>query len=322
MTLIVDNHRLDVAQREVLEALAEQVDLDLWMVTRREGDDLIVVASAGGGLGLSRGSVVPWADTVCSRMAAGAGPGAAPELAAVPAYASAPAVGALGIGAYIGAPLIVDGQIVGSLCGLSRTAQAPEIADHLPVVELCARLLGRLWVSERAAATDRLTGLANRRAWEEALERESERCGRFDLSAAVLAVDLDDFKAVNDRLGHGTGDQHLRRAGAAIADAVRAHDLVARWGGDEFCVLAVECDELTAERLGTRVRRRLATAGVPASVAITMRRGGGLERALESALAGVQVEKRLGARAESARPDSPAGAGTTMADKGHAVDET
>ncbi|MBA3422159.1 MAG: sensor domain-containing diguanylate cyclase [Thermoleophilaceae bacterium] len=305
MRIDTDHRHLDEASQDILSTLAEQVGLDVWMVSRREGDELRVVATAGTGLEIERGLAIPWADSVCARVATGEGPGAAPDLATVPAYASAPVVGALGLGAYIGAPLVVEGETVGSLCGLSRTSQPSELVDRLPLVELCARLLGRLWASERAATTDRLTGLANRRAWDEALEREERRCRRFDLAAAVLAVDLDRFKAVNDRHGHAAGDEHLRRAGTAIAEAVRAHDLVARWGGDEFCVLAVECDELTAERLGHRVRRRLATAGVPASAAIAMRRGGGLECALESALAGVQGKKRLGARAESAHPTSP-----------------
>ncbi len=304
--LIADNQRLEEANQNVVAALAEQVGLDLWVVTRWQDDESRVVALAGTGLELERDTAIAWADSVCVRMATGEVPGAASDLAAVSACASAPVVGALGLGAYIGAPLVVEGETVGSLCGFSRAAQPSELSDRLPLVALCARLLGRLWASERAAATDHLTGLANRRAWEEALEREERRCRRFDLAAAVLAVDLDGFKAVNDRLGHTVGDEHLRRAGAAIADGVRAHDLVARWGGDEFCVLAVECDELSADCLRDRVRGRLATAGVRASVAIAIRGGGGLECALKAALADVQGAKRHGARAESVgRASSP-----------------
>lgn len=164
MRINTDNRRLDEANQDILSALAEQVGLDVWMVSRREGDELRVVAIAGTGLEIERGSAIPWAESVCARMATGEGPGAAPELAAVPAYASAPVVGALGLGAYIGAPLVVEGETVGSLCGLSRAAQSSDLSDRLPLVELCARLLGRLWTSERTATTDRLTGLANRHA--------------------------------------------------------------------------------------------------------------------------------------------------------------
>jgi len=294
MPFIATNQRLDDAQQEILETLAEQIGLDLWMVTRREGDDLRVLATAGEGLGVRRGVAIPWADTVGSRLAAGEGPGAAPDLAAVASYASAPIVGALGLGAYLGALVAVDGEIAGTLCGLSRKPQTRELADRLPVVELCARLLGRLWASERAAGTDRLTGFANRRAWEEALEREETRCLRFGLHAAVLAVDLDDFKVVNDLHGHAAGDAYLRHAATAIADGVRAHDLVARWGGDEFCVLAVECDEPVAERLHDRVRRRLASEGIAASVGLSVRTETGLGPAVDAALAAVQSQKRRG----------------------------
>ncbi len=291
MRINTDNRRLDEASRDILSTLAEQIGLDVWTVCQREGDELHVVALAGTGLEIERGSTHPWGESLCARMVTGASPGAAPDLAAVPAYASAPVVRALGLGAYIGAPLLVEGETVGTLCGLSRAAQPPELLDRLPLVQLCARLLGRLWTSERTAATDRLTGLANRRALEEALEHEEQRCRRFGLAAAVLAVDVDSLKAVNDHHGYAAGDEHLRRAGGAIGGAVRAHDLVARWGGDEFCVLAVECDQSTAERLVHRVRLRLAAAGVPSSVAIATRRGDGLASAFEVAFGEVQREK-------------------------------
>jgi GGDEF domain-containing protein len=96
------------------------------------------------------------------------------------------------------------------MCGVSREPQPEELADQLPVVELCARLLGLLWSSEPAAGTDLLTGLPNRRAWEKALEREGTRCLRFGLQAACSPWNST-TSAVNDLHGHPAGDEYLRR---------------------------------------------------------------------------------------------------------------
>jgi len=116
----------------------------------------------------------------------------------------------------------------------------------------------------RFALRDPLTGVANRRALDERLGYEIARHTRHGESFAVLALDLDGFKAVNDRFGHDAGDELLREAAAALVEVVRAQDTVVRLGGDEFCVLAPQTGQASADRLMTRVRAALAgvTAGV------------------------------------------------------------
>jgi len=116
----------------------------------------------------------------------------------------------------------------------------------------------------RFALRDPLTGLANRRALDERLGYEIARHTRQGENFAVLALDLDGFKAVNDRFGHDAGDELLRDAAFALVDAVRAQDTVVRLGGDEFCVLAPQTGPASAEHLTARVREALAgvTAGL------------------------------------------------------------
>jgi diguanylate cyclase len=116
----------------------------------------------------------------------------------------------------------------------------------------------------RFALRDPLTGLANRRALDERLGYEIARDTRHGERFAVLALDLDGFKAVNDRFGHDAGDELLRQAAAALVEVVRAQDTVVRLGGDEFCVLAPQTGDASAEHLTTRVRGALAgvTAGL------------------------------------------------------------
>jgi diguanylate cyclase (GGDEF)-like protein len=89
----------------------------------------------------------------------------------------------------------------------------------------------------RIARTDALTGLPNRRAWDEELDRELARADRTSAPICAALLDLDHFKQFNDRNGHQAGDQHLRAATAAWRERLRVNDLIARYGGEEFVVL-------------------------------------------------------------------------------------
>ena len=109
-------------------------------------------------------------------------------------------------------------------------------------------------------ATDELTGTLNRRGLLAAAERAVARARRRSEDVTLAALDLDDLKQVNDAEGHGAGDDLLRSAGAALSASVRATDVVARIGGDEFGVLLRYTDEEAAEAWCTRLLDSLAVA--------------------------------------------------------------
>ena len=109
-----------------------------------------------------------------------------------------------------------------------------------------------------AARTDGLTGCLNHAAMQDTLRREVERASRSGRSLSVALVDLDDFKQVNEEHGHQVGDEVLRAVGRSLRDNVRTYDTVARYGGDEFAVIAVDADEDAAAEAMTRA---LATIG-------------------------------------------------------------
>jgi diguanylate cyclase (GGDEF)-like protein len=130
---------------------------------------------------------------------------------------------------------------------------AAGVAVAIARTGLSFRAVRSLAEHRREARTDELTGLANRRAFNEVLERTLAR-RPDDRRLALLVVDLDDFKAVNDSLGHHYGDELLRLAAPRIQQAIRAGDVVARIGGDEFAVLLADADGPLAVRIAERLR--------------------------------------------------------------------
>jgi diguanylate cyclase (GGDEF)-like protein len=128
------------------------------------------------------------------------------------------------------------------------------LGTALSLVVTLGALQSRLEAMQRLARTDALTGIPNRRAFFEAAERELERVRRHGRPLTVAYVDLDDFKRVNDQLGHAEGDALLATVARTLRGATRTVDTVARLGGDEFGLLLPEADAATAraalDRLG------------------------------------------------------------------------
>jgi diguanylate cyclase (GGDEF)-like protein len=118
--------------------------------------------------------------------------------------------------------------------------------------------------------TDPKTGLLNMRGWREGAERALSRVERANGSAAVLMVDLDHFKSINDTWGHPAGDDMLEYVSHALRGATRPSDIVGRFGGEEFVVLLPDADATEAEQAGERIRRMISELHVPT----TDKRGG------------------------------------------------
>jgi diguanylate cyclase (GGDEF)-like protein len=161
-------------------------------------------------------------------------------------------------------------------------------------------------IVERQALVDGLTGLANRRQAEDALESELSRAQRFGGPLAFVLADLDDFKRVNDRFGHPTGDIVLREFADVLRDSVRDIDVAARWGGEEFALLLPGTDAAGAAHVAERVRRTfaettiLSTEGAPiritASFGVAAYPLAASEEALVAAADGALYEAKRGGK--------------------------
>src|SRR5215212_4119252 len=142
-----------------------------------------------------------------------------------------------------------------------RTAGAPSPVLGLAVAGSGAAVLHGMRVRlererdalRRSALRDPLTGVCNRRGLDERMRYEVARHSRERRRFAVIAIDLDGFKRVNDRFGHAAGDDLLRDVAEALGGAVREQDTVARLGGDEFCVLAPETGRGGAQHLARKI---------------------------------------------------------------------
>ena len=270
--------------------LSARFGLDLWMVTHVNQDRQLVVASSGSWTALAPpGAVFSWTASFCLQMVSALGPVVEPDVQASSTLA-ATAVGELErVRAYVGVPLLStpDG-LFGTLCAFAGSPQPAGVRAVLPHVQLTGRMLSTILAGERIAAErsqeaadayalaerDRLTGLRNRRGWEVALRAEEQRARRHGSPVSVVVLDLDDLKMVNDAAGHAAGDSMLVDCAAVLTGTCRPHDSLARTGGDEFGLLVVECDPVSARALTMRLRVALRSAGVAASVGWATRRPG------------------------------------------------
>jgi diguanylate cyclase (GGDEF)-like protein len=176
-------------------------------------------------------------------------------------------IGAPAIRFYAGAPIrLGDGSCVGSLCviDLEPRKLTPEQLDVLRQLAqaAAAALEGRRAVQQLREASgeiyynathDALTGLVNRSEFESRLRRVLQKAGEDRSEHALLYIDIDQFKLVNDSCGHAIGDQLLQQVGKLFADAIRTRDTLARLGGDEFAIILEHCSADQAQRVAQQI---------------------------------------------------------------------
>ncbi|HEX2987410.1 MAG TPA: diguanylate cyclase [Chloroflexota bacterium] len=171
------------------------------------------------------------------------------------------------VGRYYTVPLGSREQEAGvfAIWGGERTLESEESLQMISMLANAAYLVldnARLYQEmRRLATTDELTGLANYRQFEDALEREFQRSLRTGEPMAVLMMDLDNFKGINDVFGHKMGDTVLHAVGSAFMGSARQYDIIARYGGEEFAVILPGTGARGAIEMGERLRLLVRTVG-------------------------------------------------------------
>ncbi|TDH34207.1 GGDEF domain-containing protein [Pseudohoeflea suaedae] len=150
------------------------------------------------------------------------------------------------------------------------------VAERSRLRDMTASLSIRSETLEQAAVTDALTGLHNRRYFDDALREYLEAFALIETPVGMILLDLDHFKSVNDTYGHNIGDEVLREVALCMQDFTRYHDVVARLGGEEFAVLSPNITERQIFELAERIRRAIAQIAVEAgavSINVTVSAG-------------------------------------------------
>jgi diguanylate cyclase (GGDEF)-like protein len=185
---------------------------------------------------------------------------------------------------FMAIPIVAGDEALGVVTLADRSDGHPFTRNDLAAARVITALSSLALVREQlsqlsdelahTAAMDPLTGMFNRRYLFTRLEAELERSRRTGMPVALLMLDVDTFKGINDRLGHQTGDAVLRKVAEIVKRSVRASDVCTRYGGDEFAIIISE-NAVSAPQTAERIRRRIGafrwdSMGLPASLHVTV----------------------------------------------------
>jgi diguanylate cyclase (GGDEF)-like protein len=171
-----------------------------------------------------------------------------------------PVLGQLGGRTFLSVPVFSDRGLEGVLNVTDRQGGREYSMLELEVAARAAVHIGTLVEYGRQASRDPVSGLHNRQTFEEALEREIARSDRTGGVLAVVFLDLDNLKMMNDRYGHEQGDAAIRAVGDIVRHILRPYDIACRWGGDEFVLLLTGIDERETAAAISAVTSRIAEA--------------------------------------------------------------
>jgi diguanylate cyclase (GGDEF)-like protein len=168
-------------------------------------------------------------------------------------------------GAALGVLVIEHGIKTGSRMERRVISMVERFASHAALALRSAWLLEQV---QQMAATDGLTGINNRRTFEQVLQRDVSKALRNGEQMSLIIMDIDHFKKLNDTHGHQTGDEALREVAQLVAGNCREFDTAARYGGEEFCLILPSCASIEALAIGERLRQKVAesTTVVPMTV--------------------------------------------------------
>ncbi len=227
-------------------------------------DQLEIVATFGYPKELVRMLRIPSGTGIIGSVYQNGAPLLVPDIAAVAGLHRRPRYRT---GSFIALPVSAGHDILGVLCVADRLDNAPFDRDDLGTLRTLAAPAALALARERAkreaagfaraAVTDPVSGLFNRRYFHERLEEELDRARRHGTNVALLMIDIDNFKGINDRFGHLTGDLVIRGVADILKRSVRRFDLCTRYGGEEFAIVMPGSGAESSASVAERIRQRI-----------------------------------------------------------------
>jgi len=223
---------------------------------------------------MSSQDVAPWIErerSVCQLVISSGEPLVIGDMRSDPRLEGHPIASSIPLRFYAGVPLLTeDGLALATLCILRRDPSDADAFDVATLQDFAAIAMDELelWHRNRElehqAETCPLTGIANRRGFDAALDRAIRRSRRSGQPMSLLMLDMDHFKAINDTYGHQAGDEALKAFAQVLkASARRPDDVAARYGGEEFALILPDADKDGAATVAENVREILARAAIP-----------------------------------------------------------
>ncbi|MGA9859126.1 MAG: GGDEF domain-containing protein [Solirubrobacteraceae bacterium] len=209
-------------------------------VTRPAGPRIALVTLVAVGLIAAAGGQAVWLSVPAALIAAAGSEGRGRAIAGAGVVIALTAAAALAWAAPAGRPPLALVALIGAACTAILVIARARVEHERDVLR-------------DFALSDPVTGISNRRSLLIRADYEIARHRRAQRNFALVMLDLDGFKQLNDRFGHAAGDDLLRDVAAALTRAMRGQDTVARFGGDEFCILAPETNERGSDRLAAKV---------------------------------------------------------------------
>jgi len=274
---ITTSRQLDHDQKvtRILEFGCKQMRLPIGMVSRVEGQRLRILTAVSPAGEVEVGQTFELEGTYCAICLAAEKPVGLHDVASLDSTANP--VQAM-TQSYLGTPLHVDGEVFGTLCFLGPEAgKRPYVAGEYKLVALFAEFVGHEIARqkdleilqatqkhlERLATTDDLTGANNRRQFFSLGSQEFRHAQRYRRAMTAMMVDIDHFKAVNDRHGHDVGDKVLQAVVETCKTHLREVDVFGRLGGEEFAVILPETNQNGALLVAERLRSAVAALQIP-----------------------------------------------------------
>ncbi len=245
--------------------LKEVVEVNYAAIALVEGNEIYFAAiSTEVGSAWSTGQKIPIGNTATEWVVINKKPFYEPNLAKSKRFWTADEHARRGLKSVLYLPLVNKGSVIGVLILGSKKAQAytPEqmmLMEHLAIQIAAPIENSRLYAkTEEVARVDGITGLFNRRHFDERLREEIDRHSRYGDMLSLILIDLDNFKKYNDTFGHQAGDRILVRAAMMVESGVRSSDLSFRYGGDEFAIILPHSSTMDAFSVAERIREKIA----------------------------------------------------------------